>query len=200
MANSRKASVLGLCSTAELDSGTLCRAASPVPSLLGTAPLQFEDLKLDENLHFRLTIQEALRRGADNAALNLLKHYHQSAAFSSKAPDALEPLRRQLASMTIDSIVWQEAEAFTRLIGEEVNSLPDGFVGDTSGVKDEDDYRFRVRPIYHSYGYTSPADVLKNAVDPVIWMMWPLPCFSITGMTCWVVKKKPSRLVFNFSR
>ncbi len=145
----------------EIDSGTLCRAASPVPSLFGTPTLKLEELTLDTSVEFRLTIQEALRRGARTAALDLLRTYQSATSAGAQGSAPNDPLR-QLASMMNTSIVRQEEEAFSQVIREEIDSLPAGFVGDKDAVKDEDHYRYQVRPIYYAYGYTAPADILSK--------------------------------------
>lgn len=166
MPSIRLAATLGLSSPIHIDPGTLCRNASQAPSVFELPSLQLDDDLADTSLPFRMTIREALRRGADSFHINLLRMYYEAAVTCVPASSTeVDESMSRFAEMGNSFIVQQEEEAFAKVIEAELELLPAGFVGDKwSPVKDEDDYRYHIRPVYHAYGYTEPAAILGKMI------------------------------------
>jgi hypothetical protein len=164
MAGSKPAGTLGLSAIISIDPGTLCRNASHAPSVLGTPALQLDDEFTDPSLSYRLTIREALRRGATTLHVSLLRMYLDAAmACATTSSSDLDESMRSLRDLGNSLIVQQEEEIFAKTIKAEFESLPAGFVGGKwSPVKDEYDYRHHIRPVYYAYGYTEPTELLNK--------------------------------------
>jgi hypothetical protein len=115
---------------------------------------------------FRTTIREALRRGARDLDLFLLKvHY----LLRGGQPDPLDlsglgSMVREFEEDWARSVIEEEERSFEWIIDEEMSRLKD-IVGKPGLIQDRDDYRYRVRPLYYSAGYTEPADFLENVIQ-----------------------------------
>jgi len=175
-----------------IDKGTQSRSAMMRPGSLGLTPFTLDESLLQESLHtlFRSIIQEALRRGAKDGDLQFLRRKYlwmrHTEAAGKIAGDAelgvLAPIGGFEEESWTKNVVDEESLRFDWIIDAELQRISKGheessFHKEIQGnaevpanhypgpVADGDDYRYRIRPIYYSHGYTDPADFLSQQVE-----------------------------------
>jgi hypothetical protein len=175
-----------------IDKGTLPLNTMTHPRSLGLAPLILDDSLLQTSLHtlFRSTIQEALRRGAKIGDLQFLRRKYlwmrHTEAVGKIVGDgelaALAPAADFDEESWTKTVVEEESLRFDWIIDEELEKISKGHweasfhkeiqgnaevpAGQYPGpVADADDYRYKIRPLYYSHGYTDPADFLSEQVE-----------------------------------
>lgn len=162
------------------------------PASLGLAPFTIDESLLQESLHtlFRSVVQEALRRGARDADLQLLRRKYLWMRHTEAVGKIIGDGELGVLAPTGDSdeetwtknVVDEESLRFEWIIDAELQNISKGhwessFHKQIQGnaevpanqypgpVADGDDYRYRIRPLYYSHGYTDPADFLSQQVE-----------------------------------
>src|SRR5580765_5647987 len=135
-----------------IDSGTLCRSAMSPPGVLGAGALALDQSLMAEVRHdaFRLQVQDALCRGAKEFELRQLALFFSGAGGGPAG---------ELDAMWADSVIEQETMLYDALIEKELSDIK-AIVGAGKPIRDADEYRYVVRPLYYSNGYVNPAGFL----------------------------------------
>ena len=165
-----------------IDDGTLSLSTTTHPRSLGIEPLTVDQPLLQASLHtlFRSVIQEALKRGARDTELGILRNNYlwmrKLEALGRLAGDGKSAMLAPTGETDEDSwsqnVVNEETTRFESIIDEEMTRISAGSWGGSEsapkgwvGFKSKDDYRFTIRPMYYSQGYTDPADFLSQQVE-----------------------------------
>jgi hypothetical protein len=117
------------------------------------------------HLLFRLVIHEALRRGAHSEDISLLRTKYLF--WSGKTPQVVgvgdigfNQTLLGLEEDWADLAIQQETSEFEALIQGEMDRIT--YDDGRCPVADQDQYRYKVRPLYYSHGYTDPAAFLEK--------------------------------------
>ena len=165
-----------------IDDGTLSLSTTLHPRSLGIEPLTINEPLLQESQHalFRSIIQEALNRGARDRDLSFLRNnYLWMRKMESLGKLAGEGALAMLAptgetdeETWSQTVVKEESAKFDAVIADDLQRIAAGSWGgsdtapkDWTGFQGEDDYRYNIRPMYFSQGYTDPAEFLSQQVQ-----------------------------------
>jgi hypothetical protein len=165
-----------------IDEGTLPLNTTLHPRSLGIEPLTVNEPLLQECMHtlFRSIIQEALNRGARDADLSFLRFNYlwmrKIEALGKLAGDGQRAMLATTGETDEESwsqtVVNEESAKFDAIIADDIQRIRAGSWGgsdtapkDWTGFQGEDDYRYTIRPMYFSQGYTDPAEFLSQQVQ-----------------------------------
>ncbi len=164
-----------------IDNGTLSLSTTMHPRSLGIEPLTLDQALLQASLHtlFRSVIQDALRRGASDTELGILRNNYlwmrRMEALGGIAGDGKSAMLAPTGEVDEDSwtqnVINEEVSRFESIIDDEMNRISGSWGGsetapkDWAGFQSKADYRYTIRPMYYSQGYTDPADFLSEQVE-----------------------------------